>query len=210
MVRLLLGQLPILSLWACVPSSVPVFDLGGGKHLYINILNNASLHAFPLIPATILLLLLLVGVIFQTLYIRRLHRKIRTFQDKDFSDSLPVESAPQQLPEASPSLESDEEFMETVRTIAEEHIREAEWKIDHFASSLCMSRTVFYSRMKQLTGHTPLEYLREVRLLRAKALLEGGGVSVTTVAFETGFSDPKYFSKCFKKRFGYLPSKLCS
>lgn len=69
-----------------------------------------------------------------------------------------------------------------------------------------MSRTLFYGRLKTLTGQSPQDFIRLLRLERAAALLKTGD-SVLDVSIKTGFTNVKYFSTLFKKHFGIVPSK---
>lgn len=71
---------------------------------------------------------------------------------------------------------------------------------------MAMSRTLFYSRLKSLTGKAPQEFIRIIRLQKAAELLKQGK-NVTEVAADTGFVNVKYFSLLFKKQFGIQPSK---
>ena len=52
-----------------------------------------------------------------------------------------------------------------------------------------------------------MDFIRDMRIKRAKQLMDSGGYNVSTIAYMTGFNDPKYFSKCFKKQFGISPSE---
>ena len=71
---------------------------------------------------------------------------------------------------------------------------------------MAMSRTLFYSRLKSLTGRAPQEFIRIIRLERAAELLKNGG-SVVDVSEATGFINVKYFSTVFKKTTGCTPSE---
>ena len=83
----------------------------------------------------------------------------------------------------------------------------SDFAIDEFALNLGMGRTAFYQKLKSLTGLSPIDFVREMRIKRAKQLVESGEYNVSTIAYMTGFNDPKYFSKCFKKRYGVSPSE---
>ena len=71
---------------------------------------------------------------------------------------------------------------------------------------LCVSRTVFYNKVKGLTGLSPVEFVRQLKLKIAAHLLTQG-YNVSEAAIKVGFSDARYFSRQFKALFGYLPSK---
>lgn len=76
-----------------------------------------------------------------------------------------------------------------------------------FARRMRLSKSQFYRRMKALTGTTPAEFIRAYRLEKALSLLDDRRLNIAEIAFETGFSNPSYFSKCFRNRYGLLPSR---
>ena len=73
------------------------------------------------------------------------------------------------------------------------------------AREMNVSRTLLFVRMKKIFDSSPNNYLLNMRINHAKELLGVKGVRVSDVAYQCGFSDPKYFSRCFKKLTGYLP-----
>ncbi len=70
-----------------------------------------------------------------------------------------------------------------------------------------MGRTLFYKKVKSITGFTPNEYLRVLRMKKAAELLETTQLNVSEVAFKVGNNNPFYFSTCFKSQFGVSPSE---
>ena len=76
------------------------------------------------------------------------------------------------------------------------------------ASQLKLSRSQLYRKIKTLTGQTVNEFIRKIRLERAKQILDSGKANISEACFSVGFSSPSYFSKCFKAHFGVLPSEL--
>jgi len=107
-----------------------------------------------------------------------------------------------QLPAVNPK---DQDFLlKLVSCIEEDHSNEL--SIENLAEFCNVSRTVFYNKIKGLTGSSPLDFVRKVKLNSALRLLESG-YNVSEVAFMTGFTDVKYFSRLFKLQFGYSPSK---
>ena len=101
----------------------------------------------------------------------------------------------------------DEQFMQKVMEFIEEQMDNAELTIDEFAEHLMLSRTIFYRKLKSIIGLTPVDFIREVRIKRAAQLIDSGEYNFSQVAYMTGFNDPKYFSKCFKKIVGITPSE---
>ncbi|HAD02111.1 MAG TPA: hypothetical protein DCE74_07840 [Porphyromonadaceae bacterium] len=70
-----------------------------------------------------------------------------------------------------------------------------------------MSRVHLYKKLLSITGKTPIEFIRVIRLKRAAQLLEESQLSVSEIAYEVGFNNPKYFRKYFKDEFDVLPSQ---
>lgn len=99
----------------------------------------------------------------------------------------------------------DEAFISEMLKYAEDNYNQ-NLSIEQFAEHFNMSRTVFYNRVKALTGKGPLEVVRQVKFKIAANMLRKG-YNVSEAAMEIGYSDVKYFSRLFKKIFGYTPSK---
>jgi signal transduction histidine kinase/ligand-binding sensor domain-containing protein/DNA-binding response OmpR family regulator len=99
----------------------------------------------------------------------------------------------------------DEEFLVHLTTHIEENCYR-DLSIDLLAAECNVSRTVFYNKIKGLTGSSPIDFVRKIKLRIAADLLKNG-YNVSEVAFKTGFTDVKYFSRQFKNLFGYSPSK---
>ncbi|GAA4749821.1 two-component regulator propeller domain-containing protein [Flavisolibacter ginsenosidimutans] len=100
----------------------------------------------------------------------------------------------------------DEAFLKDAIKVVEEGMADVDFNIETVAESMAMSRTTFYKKFKSLTNLAPVEFVRDMRLQRAKQLLEGGGANVSEVAYAVGFSSPKYFSTCFKEKYHVSPS----
>ncbi len=79
--------------------------------------------------------------------------------------------------------------------------------IDYLASELGMSRTVFFNKLKSLTGYSPVEFVREVRFERAAEYIRNSQLTVSEISYQVGIEDPRYFSRCFKQKFGLTPSE---
>lgn len=102
--------------------------------------------------------------------------------------------------------EGDREFVNKASGIVADNISDQNFDIDSLCREMAMSRTLFYTKLKSLTGHTPQEFIRLLRLEKAAELLRQGQ-SVAEAADRTGFGNVKYFSTVFKKHFGVQPSK---
>jgi AraC-like DNA-binding protein len=80
--------------------------------------------------------------------------------------------------------------------------------VEFLAEELFLSRSQLYRKIKALTGQTANEFIRKIRLLKSKELIENGYDSIGEIGFKVGFSSPSYFTKCFKAEFGVLPTEL--
>ena len=98
--------------------------------------------------------------------------------------------------------------MTRTMTIISEKMGDSEYSINELCADLGMGRTSVYNKIKSISGQSPNEFIRIMRLNRAKELLSTHIHNISEVAYMVGFSDPKYFSTCFKKQFGYSPSKV--
>ena len=129
----------------------------------------------------------------------------KLMEGKNSSSTAPVaDSLTPSQPQITPY---DEQFMEKVMEFMEEQMDNAELTIDEFAEKLMLSRTIFYRKLKSIIGLTPVDFIREIRIKRAVQLIDSGEYNFSQVAYMTGFNDPKYFSKCFKKVIGITPSE---
>ena len=111
------------------------------------------------------------------------------------------------LPETAETINQEPELILQVRTLVEQHLEDGEYGVEQLARDLCMERTGLYKKLTALTDTTPVAFIRSIRLRRAAALLQEGKLTVNEIAERTGFSSPSYFTKCFKKEFGVLPSE---
>ncbi|WP_254060850.1 two-component regulator propeller domain-containing protein [Mucilaginibacter sp. L196] len=101
----------------------------------------------------------------------------------------------------------DEEFLKKIIKIVEDGMIDTDFNIESVAESIGMSRSAFYRKIKGLTSLTPVEFIREMRLKRSLQFLDAGENDIAQIAYSVGFSDPKYFSNCFKKYYEISPSE---
>lgn len=113
-------------------------------------------------------------------------------------------------PQQPKVMDADKVFMQKVMSFLEENMDNPELEIDDFASHLCLGRTVFYRKLKSIVGLTPVEFVRAMRIKRAVQLLDSSDYNFSQIAYMTGFTDPKYFGKCFKKVMGVTPTEYKS
>lgn len=88
-----------------------------------------------------------------------------------------------------------------------ERIDDPDMKIDDIAQAMAMSRSVLYGKIKSAVGITPVDFVRHIRIMRACEMLKETNDTLSSIAYAVGFSDPKYFSKVFKKEMGIIPSE---
>ena len=100
----------------------------------------------------------------------------------------------------------DNEFIQKALNYINENISETELSVEILASEVFLSRSQLYRKIKTLTGVSVNEFIRNVRLEKAKELIEFGNDNINEISYKVGFSSPSYFTKCFKEKFGYLPT----
>ena len=104
----------------------------------------------------------------------------------------------------------DKVFMDRAITLMKEHYAESEYGLDAFIRDMGYSKTLVNQKMQNLAGIPIGQFMKNFRLDMGYQLLEQkkGDANVSEVAYAVGFNDPKYFTKCFKQRFGCLPSSV--
>lgn len=102
----------------------------------------------------------------------------------------------------------DEEFAEECLNVIHENIDDPSFSIDVIIREVGMSRTALFSKLKAITGMTPNELIKVTRLKAAGKLLIEGQYRISEIGYLVGFNSPSYFSKCFVKQFGVLPSEF--
>ena len=100
--------------------------------------------------------------------------------------------------------------MARVMAFVEAHIGDADVNMGDMADATATSRSGLNRKMKTLVGLTPADFLREARLKRAARLLLDTADPVSDIAYRCGFTDPKYFGKCFKTSMGVSPTEYRS
>lgn len=101
----------------------------------------------------------------------------------------------------------DEQLVEKAVKYVEENIARSDLSVEELSRELGMSRVHLYKKLSALTGKTPIEFIRVLRLKRAAQYLRESQLNVSEIAYRLGFNNPKYFSKYFKDEFGISPSE---
>ena len=105
------------------------------------------------------------------------------------------------------STDRDKEFTDRLDIVLKANISRSDFSVEEFAQLMKLGRTVFYKKIRGITGYSPNEYLRIMRMKKAaELLLSEEHLTVAEVAYKVGINDPFYFSKCFKGQFGISPS----
>ena len=115
-----------------------------------------------------------------------------------------VSETPPTTLEMSPN---DRKFMDKLIELMEQNMDNGELVVDDLVRELAVSRSVFFKKLKTLTGLAPIEFIKEMRIKRATQLIEIGEFNMTQISYMVGINDPRYFSKCFKAQVGMTPTE---
>lgn len=124
--------------------------------------------------------------------------------------SEPATAEPTQQTDNQPQepTATEDIFVKRFREYVEAHISESELSVESLALEMGMSRTQFYRKIKALTGNTPVDLLRKSRLQYGRKLLAETTKTISEIAYNSGFSSPAYFTKCFKDEYGIAPGEM--
>lgn len=181
---------------------------------YLGLYNVQRKMLIVSITVIILLIIAIGALLYAYWQTRRAIRQQQALNEKE--TLLYTHAAPQPM---RPFLETDKEQLPTPRSqdeIFAEQLNEAiraqmsnpELKIEDLGESMKLSRVQLYRRVKSITGLTPVELLRKIRLQQGYVLLCTTTKTVQEIAYEVGFGTPGYFSKCFKQQYGKYPMDL--
>ncbi|MFP9100208.1 two-component regulator propeller domain-containing protein [Flavobacterium sp. RHBU_24] len=101
----------------------------------------------------------------------------------------------------------DNEFIQKILRYINENISDPELNVDFLSEKIFLSRSQLYRKIKTLTGVSVNEFVRNVRLEKAKQLIELGNNNINEITYIVGFTSPSYFSKCYKAKYGHLPKQ---
>lgn len=105
------------------------------------------------------------------------------------------------------TTDKDKQFFEKIEKILDANYHDNAFTIDRFVELSGMRRTLFFKKVKGLTGFSPNELIKMKRLNRSTVLLKEGELTVAEISYKVGFEDPYYFSKCFKVHFDCTPTE---
>ncbi len=101
----------------------------------------------------------------------------------------------------------DSAFMQNLLSATESHIADEDFSVEQLGQEVCMSVSQINRKLKALINQSAQQFIRSVRMERAKELLKNDAGTIAEIAFKSGFSDPGYFTRVFKNHFGCLPSE---
>ena len=160
----------------------------------------SRIQQWMIIVAVVIVLVLLI-VIF---YIYKVYRK--KMQKQNAVARGFIENKEGWAAELNHLDESDRYFMDRFKKKILENMGNTDMKMDDLGAQMQLSKVQLYRKVKAMTGKTPVELLKEMRLQRAYTLLMQTDKTVAEVSAEVGFALPGYFSSCFRKQFGVLPT----
>lgn len=104
-------------------------------------------------------------------------------------------------------VSDDLTFLKNTLNYVEKNMTDPYFSVEQLSKQMLLSRVSLYKKLLRLTGKTPIECIRTIRLKRAAQLLEKSNLNIATIAYQVGFNSPSYFSKVFKEEYGKLPSE---
>lgn len=122
-------------------------------------------------------------------------------------DTEVVEAEEPKTEEIAPEMTAlDRDFLDRLHNAVSDHIASENVDVAFLSDTMCMSRATLYRKVKALTGLSPNEYIRKVRMQVAEQLLAQGKFTISEVSFKVGINSTPYFRQCFKEEFGVNPS----
>ena len=172
-------------------------------------------------PWGVLLILLMIcgivgAIVYTWLYIKRIKRQQHETMEaylllleRNERGTTSGEKFDQQveIPPLPMGSSEEDELMKRVMAFIEDQLDNSDVTIDDMALAVGVSRSGLHRKVKSMLGTSPMEFLREARIRKAAQLLSQTSKTVSEVAYACGFSDPKYFSKCFKAAIGQTPTE---
>lgn len=108
----------------------------------------------------------------------------------------------------APQIESSQEkLLKDMLSYIEENLHTAQLSVENLSKHVGMSRGTLYSKVLEMSGQTPIEFIRSIKLEKAALLLENSDLSISQISYMTGFTAPNYFAKSFKAKFNMLPTE---
>jgi signal transduction histidine kinase/DNA-binding response OmpR family regulator/ligand-binding sensor domain-containing protein len=115
-----------------------------------------------------------------------------------FSEQLPI----------APVFEMEDAFVQKLRQHIEENLTKSDLSVEELSRMMTMSYQSLHRKLSSLTNHSPVQFIRLIRLTKARTLLQNTDRTITDIAYSVGFNDAKYFSRVFTEEFGQTPSSV--
>ena len=133
----------------------------------------------------------------------RIHKmlELRSYRQQRFKNQINIQPADITI------TPLDEKLIKNAIKLVEEYISDSEFSVEKLSKELGISRVHLYKKMISITGKSPIEFIRIIRLKRAAQLLRESQLHISEIAYQVGFNNPKNFSKYFKEEFNVLPSQ---
>jgi AraC-like DNA-binding protein len=104
----------------------------------------------------------------------------------------------------------DKDFVDRCQNLVEKNLSNIEYGVDSLSQDMYMSRMNLYRKLREITGKTPTEFIRDIRLVHSLMLLQTTSYSINEISDLVGFSYPSYFTKCFKDKYKKSPKSFLS
>ncbi|MGB3152223.1 MAG: two-component regulator propeller domain-containing protein [Maribacter sp.] len=141
---------------------------------------------------------------FDTKELKAILKQLILKKERPLGHPVPISSAKAEVKDK----EVDNDFLKKVVDFIQENIENPALNVEKLSSHLCLSRSQVYRKIKTLTGLSPVQFIRRVRLERSKTLFQNDkNLNVNEVAHRVGFLSASYFTVCYKKQFGELPKQ---
>ena len=160
-----------------------------------------------LIFCMVLVVLLSAVVIFLYRFRMKMHKERSEHAIELERQQQRLEQMSAELSRVKEVQNREEKFMQDLQNIIEKNLDDPELSIEMLASKLGISRAQLFRKVKSKTGVTPVDLIRQIRLQKAKQMLQHTDLSVSQVAYSVGFSSASYFAKCYKDFFGVAPKR---
>ena len=181
-------------------------------------------HIKKYLPTSAIPIIMLTGVSNKETELESIRHHIDSFITKPFEASMLLSRVEQLLskkqileaqtrietlsvPQKSDAVSFDEKFLADVTRMIEDHMDDAGLNVNMLCQLSDISNKQMYRKIKQLTGLSPVEYIKNIRMKKAAMLLEQQKFSIAEVMYMVGFSSSSYFSKCFQSEFGVTPKQ---
>ena len=156
-------------------------------------------------------LFLIIAIVLLVVYIYMLRRQRKRFLEQMKNTVAARETtASNSSTDKQPVPPVEDEWLQKAIAQVESHISDESYTMEQLSSDMCMSRMTFYRKIQSLTGQSPTEFVRTIRLRRVAELLRECRLTVTEISYATGFSSVSYFSRCFRTMFGVPPTQYGS